>query len=527
MFIFAPQRLNTFLTLLKELRINTTSYSNEIYQNHPYRNTMFGLADILSDYKINNAGVRFNNKKEALESLEVPFVAHAGGDMVVVTKITETEVFKIWRGQTIKLPKDDFIKTWSGATLLVETNEDSSEPDYKINEKKQRFNRIQEIFLFIALIAFVLYAFNNIGGFNHFGLSVQLLLNFVGLYIGYLLVMRQLNIQNSYADKICSLFKKSDCNDVLSSSAAKFMGVVGWSEVGLGYFTSNLFVILFAPHLICYFALINVIALPYTFWSVWYQKFRAKQWCPLCLIVQALLWGIFLINFGFGFIGIPYFNPSEVLLTACLYLIPYLIVSLLLPRLGEAHKARDMSYEINSLKMKDEVFKALLKNQPYYPVTKDSSAILLGNPDAADLITIVTNPHCQPCALMHKRIGALLEKAPEKICVQYIFTSFSEDLKTSAKFLAAVYLSKPRQEAEDIYNAWFDGEKHQKEKFWAKYGLDLDAAPVCKEMDKHKEWLGKTDISATPTVLLNGYKFPEIYKIEDIKLFSNLTVDVK
>lgn len=337
--------------------------------------------------------------------------------------------------------------------------------------------------------------------------------------------MKQLNIQNSYVDKICSLFRKSDCNNILSSSAAKFIGLIGWSEVGLGYFASNLFIILFTPSLVYYSALINIISLPYTFWSIWYQKFRAKQWCPLCLIVQVLLWSIFLIDLIFGFIGIPYFSYPAILLIICLYIIPYLVISLFLPTLGEAHKSHDMSYEINSLKMKDEVFKTLLRNQAYYPVNKDTSAILFGNHDANNLITIVTNPHCQPCAFMHKKIMNLIEKSPEKLCVQYTFTSFSENLKSSAQFLIATYLSRPFEEIEEIYNAWYDEEKYHRESFFAKYVLDIDSKEVWKEMNKHKEWLDKTDINATPTVLLNGYKFPEIYKIEDIKLFSDLTVD--
>lgn len=45
---------------------------------------MFGLADILSEYKIDNIGIRFNNKKEVIESIDTPFVAHDGEDMAVV-----------------------------------------------------------------------------------------------------------------------------------------------------------------------------------------------------------------------------------------------------------------------------------------------------------------------------------------------------------------------------------------------------------------------------------------------------------
>jgi len=38
------------------------------------------------------------------------------------------------------------------------------------------------------------------------------------------------------------------------------------------------------------------------------KKVKAKQWCPLCLIVQVVLWSIFIFNILFGFIRIPEFD---------------------------------------------------------------------------------------------------------------------------------------------------------------------------------------------------------------------------
>lgn len=75
-----------------------------------------------------------------------------------------------------------------------------------------------------------------------------------------------MKIQSNYADKLCSLFKKSDCNNVLESEVVKFLGVFSWSEIGFGYFVSTLLIYLFFPQWI------HVFTLPYTLWSVWFQK---------------------------------------------------------------------------------------------------------------------------------------------------------------------------------------------------------------------------------------------------------------
>ena len=55
-------------------------------------------------------------------------------------------------------------------------------------------------------------------------------------------------------------------------------------------------------------------------------------------------------------------------------------------------------------------------------------------------------------------------------------------------------------------------------------GLDIENQEVEAEFQKHEAWKQKTQISATPTVLVNGYKLPESYKIEDLRYFTDLDV---
>ena len=104
---------------------------------------------------------------------------------------------------------------------------------------------------------------------------------------------------------------QTDCNNILESDAAKIGGVLSWSEVGLGYFISNITLLICYPSLISYLSIINICALPYTLWSVWYQYKIAKQWCVLCLLVQLLLWVLFTINISTGIIQQPDFLISH------------------------------------------------------------------------------------------------------------------------------------------------------------------------------------------------------------------------
>lgn len=513
---------NVFTSFLQQLNVkHTRSGSSKLYREHPHKYNLFGLSKMLSLYGVDSKSVKLNNKKEIL-LLETPFIAHISNDFVTVYRLTSKKIYYIWKGKDITISIEEFNKIWSGVILVAETNINSGEHNYKENRFKELFELIQQYLLLTSICLLIVLTYISKSIFNNIGLSLSLFINLVGVFIGYLLVLKQVHIQSSYADKICSLFKKNDCNNILESSASKFLGLIGWSEIGLGYFISNTIIILFLPHLIYYLSIINICILPYSFWSVWYQKYKAEQWCPLCLIVQLLLWILFAVNFMYGVIPFPNFSIEEFLLISCVYLMPAILINISLSMLIKGHKTEQITQEMNSLKMNDEVFLTLLKMEPYYEVDKTTSNILFGNPNADILITLLTNPHCEPCARMHKRVKKILQSVGDKICVQYIFSSFEEDLNSSNKFLISIYFNKNLNEIMEIYDEWFTKGKYQKDTFIKKYNLDLEQKSVCNELQKHDEWKIQTSLSATPTILYNGCVLPNRYKIEDIEYFTDL-----
>jgi len=455
--------------------------------------------------------------------LEAPFIAHTGADFVVVFKITGDKVYYLWQGTNINITIDEFLQTWSGVVLLAEANEHSIEPGYKENLKKEYATTLQKygLFLTIGVLAILLFIHSRI--YENTGWILVFLVNLIGIYVSYLLVQKQLHIHSLYADKICSLFKQSDCNNVLESKAAKLWDIIGWSEIGLGYFISNMLIILLMPEMFSYLAIVNILTLPYTVWSVWYQKFKAKQWCPLCLSVQILLWSIFTINLIFALIQLPPFKIEELLLTGIIYFIPPAIINLLIPFISQAQKTEQIMQEFNALKNNESVFESFLKKQTHFKVDKSTSKILFGNPESEIFITILTNPHCAPCSRMHTRVVKLLQKTNNSICIQYIFSSFNKELESSARFLIAAYLAYPLEKVKTIYEEWFQEGKNNRENFFQQNVCEQDEQTE-KEFNMHMKWKENSQLRATPTVLVNGYQLPGNYKIEDLKYFTDLNV---
>jgi ABC-type bacteriocin/lantibiotic exporter with double-glycine peptidase domain len=112
---------NIFVNLLKELGVkHTRSFSGRYFNEHPHKYSMYGLSKMLSDYLVENAGFRIKDREEMLSELEAPFVAHAGGDFVIVSSIRNGQVTYIWKNKRIVVPADEFVKSWSGIVLLAE-----------------------------------------------------------------------------------------------------------------------------------------------------------------------------------------------------------------------------------------------------------------------------------------------------------------------------------------------------------------------------------------------------------------------
>ena len=177
------------------------------------------------------------------------------------------------------------------------------------------------------------------------------------------------------------------------------------------------------------------------------------------------------------------------------------------------------------MKTREEVFKALLEKQPYYPIDTRNSSILFGNPDALLRISILTNPHCGPCAHMHTRVEKLLQKMGDKMCVQYIFSAFSDNLLKSNRFLIATYQNESRAKTEEIYHRWYEKEKNCADTYMQSLGYDITSDSVAEELSRHVQWKETNKLSATPTILVNGYLLPEHYQIEDLAEFVDSAIN--
>ena len=89
-----------------------------------------------------------------------------------------------------------------------------------------------------------------------------------------------------------------------------------------------------------------------------------------------------------------------------------------------------------------------------------------------------------------------------------------------SKYLIAVYQQYGAEKAWEIYTQWYNKGKFLQEHFFDNLHLNMDSANIELEFKRHEQWRNSTKLNATPTILVNGYKIPYGYKIEDMQYIT-------
>lgn len=287
----------------------TRRFSQHTMSEMPFR-TLFGFSRILSNYGIESEGIKAEaGDGKAADSLPLPCCVDLKGIFKVLVARDSDSYTLLEEGRRAIVPRDTLLKQWSGYALLLHADDKAEEPCWK-QHRYADITKTAKRVLFWACCGFLLILCIITGGWWKSVADDILMASFIaGLYVSFLLTLKSLHIKSKHANKICSVIEAEGCSSVLATKASSFFGIFGWSDVGVTYFGVGLATMLLFPENISWLAWINAVCVPFSFWSVWYQKYRAKAWCTLCLTVQALLWLQFFCNlFGSNFGHVPPFS---------------------------------------------------------------------------------------------------------------------------------------------------------------------------------------------------------------------------
>lgn len=294
--------MTLFSDFLRELGVpHTEAYSDSRFAAMPFR-SLFGLSKLLQDYGVAAQGLRLASTADFAQ-VPVPYVAATPRGMVIVTRVADGQVDYLSRGVAETMALEAFEQAATGTVLVARADRTSREPDYGAHRRMEFFTKAKRWVLW-GLTIFVLVAlFVSNGVWRYPSLIAVTAFDLVGLFFCTLLMGKTLNIHSAAADAVCGAVEKGGCDDVLATKASSFFGLFKWSELGFAYFGVSLVALLAFPKAAEWLAWIGVCCLPFTVWSVSYQKFVIKHWCTMCLGVQTTLWALFFSWLAGGWLG--------------------------------------------------------------------------------------------------------------------------------------------------------------------------------------------------------------------------------
>lgn len=512
---------------VKHYRLRITRNTvKEALKSHPDYPTLKSICDVLNEWNVEHYPLKY--EPEELTEISSPYLVHfknGGGRIAFVSenknkKITYYESFKYKNTLDVK----DFIDRCSGAIILMNPDPNSGQKKYREKWQNEILNRSVFPLIGVVIILFVTqtiirYFLSGIVTFDNLD-GLLFLTKTSGLILSVFLVLHEYEIRLSLTDKLCHLNKATNCNVVLHDKASKIFGWFGWADIGCIYFAGGIIILLNNISIFdkSIMAIVSVLALPYPVYSVYYQGFVLKKWCPFCLGVQLVLIAEFILLLPL-FRELS-FSPGSIINFILVFLIIGIIYVLMMLFIRESKSAEVNYNKYLSFKKNPSVLKALLSEKEHYNILLTDTCLILGNRYAQIRITAFLSLHCSHCARAFYKIKEMFSSEGEVCVIIVLITSDKNIINT------LYHLNKLGKDMAvlDLLDQWYNMDP---------YSRNINTGALCipevddvsEEFSNETTKLYKTcNVTGTPTFFINGYRLPVQYDIEDIKYFSDLFI---
>jgi hypothetical protein len=414
----------------------------------------------------------------------------------------------------------ELFKIWSDVVLFIDTDQNNI---YKSKITDYLF--ISEQFLLLPLIIGIVRCVLFYMPIVYF---VHLILSIVGSIFCFQIIKHEFGIQYYFIKKFCSITKRSSCDAVLGSPAAKLFGKVGLGDIGVVFFSSFIVSWLFvASNAATWIFLASMAAMPFTLFSLWYQWFRVKKWCPLCLCVVLTLWLMLAPSiFSLQHASAESWSVWGLLQFASIFTLAAFVwawIKSLLPLMSQVDELErdDLSFRRNY-----HLFLPYFYKQLPVDVAELEGDIFLGNKNAPVELLAITNPMCSTCITSHFMYEELLKKYPSELRLRLRFvvpfTNRKDPRTLVAEKMIELFETLPEEEFRQSLHDWYLAPL----KSWLdKRGKCSNSDYYNKILENQRVWCQKYDVQTTPTMFINGRLFPKFYHPTDLRFMIDEIVE--
>ena len=398
----------------------------------------------------------------------------------------------------------------------------------------------KNITLYLLLIISSIIIFHSI--YNSLYLIISLILTILGLYFSYQAINLEIGINTSFNSSVCgnqnNVNEINSCSKVINSNKLIFKKILSFSTLSLIYFFFQLlftFICSFTANFEFYIILelFKILTIPILLFSVFYQRYIVNQWCKICLLIvfvlisQIILYLILndlsSIYFYFSFTAFYFLTISGLL---------SIFLGMLVPTVLKSRKKNRID-TINNLRLRKNstLFNLALVDSTKYD-TKNLSkfSFNLGNENGQFEVLLVVSPLCGHCKSTLDTYFNFLEIYPNMFSLKIHFNLNIENSNSSHNdlFIALtnIYLTKPKNIFMTALLNWYENNELLPLKIVDNIPRDIDKIYLILNMQY--QWNIKNQISNTPTIMLNGFVYPNYYLREDINYhFGELLENTK
>lgn len=168
-------------------------------------------------------------------------------------------------------------------------------------------------------------------------------------------------------------------------------------------------------------------------------------------------------------------------------------------------------------KRNPNVFKYLLQQNIYADIIPEEKNLILGNPEATVTITAFLSFYCNPCAKAFMAIKILLDDCND-VKINAIFSVYKdEESYKLINYMYSLYYKEGSKTVVEFLHNWYSTDKKYRRLLYENKVTNFQMA---KEVGKiNKKLFKDCNIAGTPTILVQGYKFSNLYDYEDIELY--------
>lgn len=516
-----PLPLLDLLLKKNEIRIDFKELRFQLLSHVDYP-SLRSIGGVLDHFNIDNLVVTVPVDKSTLTQLPENFLAQIQTEsvkpMAMITKKKQAyEIFFI-DGKRVSVSSEELIKIFTGVVVVVDKAVDTSVE--AANSAQVLVKRI-----LVAGAGVILTTMLLLSGLGALHLS-YLILALVGIWVSATIINQESGVKTRLGEAMCSgAGEKESCGEVLNSSGARLFGGYKLSFMAAVYFSGLTFAFILLSLSSGDYSLLfvlNLLVLPITVYSIYYQWAVLKQWCKLCLTLVVLIWAQTAIVSVNSTIATSAFSLVDLLIASFGFIVAGLFWHFLAPLIGSLETLRQSKIEYFKFKKNFNLFTSLLAKSP----TLDTAIpgieeIVLGSKTAPLQITVITNPRCGYCKEVHTLAEKLYDRYSEKLLLHFRFSmdvsnTESDSYRISSR-LAELYHETDTTTCLEAMHDIYEG--MEVSSWFSKWGNCNDTERYHRLLKGHSEWCLNNQLNFTPVILINGKAFPKEYNRTDLIYF--------